>query len=492
VRVKLIDSIFRQCRVEIQNQARVIDIEKGGTTIDFPVAVTSPTRLAVRVTGTSPTNCGNTLSIDSITVYPSLPSLPILFAEGLNPTSLLISYSVTRDIGYQIVLRDIANGATRTLEDSTHRGFNITENQSFTIPTLQKYRIILTQGIGCETLNRDSLLAINPSSSLQPFSIEFDSLGKENGQLTIIPQNGLPTSLNRSDTLFQDTVAFRCNEERCYKLVVRDGLKVYTSYSICIRNSEGLRQELVLRASRWSKSLYKHTLLFDSSLSVAAFAGSGVGTISTYPPVISLQEPVCTLIGFTDSCGNVGVADSLYCPLILTGLLDKDVRTLTIQPPKGPGLSTVMTYFFKTTTSSGSLLSLRPLESFTVRDQSQFTDQRLVYQVFAVPIDNPTDTSVSNPVELIRNWEVVLPSAFSPNGDGVNDSLKAETRFVKDVSISIFDSWGTAVYRSGLPFAWQGTSPKGKANPGNYLALISGKTQEGETFVQRKWVTLTP
>jgi hypothetical protein len=91
VRVKLIDSIFRQCRVEIQNQARVIDIEKGGTTIDFPVAVTSPTRLAVRVTGTSPTNCGNTLSIDSITVYPSLPSLPILFAEGLNPTSLLIS-----------------------------------------------------------------------------------------------------------------------------------------------------------------------------------------------------------------------------------------------------------------------------------------------------------------------------------------------------------------------------------------------------------------
>jgi gliding motility-associated-like protein len=161
--------------------------------------------------------------------------------------------------------------------------------------------------------------------------------------------------------------------------------------------------------------------------------------------------------------------------------------------PKGLGLHVSFDVFIIVRTTDGQTLAFFPArQGSPFSDQARFPKQHLVYQAYAMPIGNRTDTSISNPVEIVRTSDIILPQAFSPNNDGKNDTLVAITRFIQEATITIYDSWGTAVYKSNLPFAWPGTTPAGQAPPGSYVALVQAKTQEGKSIVQRKWVTIAP
>jgi gliding motility-associated-like protein len=58
--------------------------------------------------------------------------------------------------------------------------------------------------------------------------------------------------------------------------------------------------------------------------------------------------------------------------------------------------------------------------------------------------------------------DVFLPSAFSPNGDGVNDVLYVRSNFIDEMEILIYDRWGEQVFASkDQSIGWDGTY-KGK------------------------------
>ena len=83
-----------------------------------------------------------------------------------------------------------------------------------------------------------------------------------------------------------------------------------------------------------------------------------------------------------------------------------------------------------------------------------------------------------------------VPTAFSPNGDGVNDTFAVVGGNFRTFTMMIYDRWGTRIfstddYRTG----WDGTW-KGKPAPeGVYLVLI--KYQGGyEPRLHRSWLTL--
>ncbi len=62
-------------------------------------------------------------------------------------------------------------------------------------------------------------------------------------------------------------------------------------------------------------------------------------------------------------------------------------------------------------------------------------------------------------VDVIESCEPSIqgPSAFSPNGDGLNDNFRLIVRFVTDFQIFIFNRWGEMVFQSTDPnFEWDG------------------------------------
>ena len=98
-----------------------------------------------------------------------------------------------------------------------------------------------------------------------------------------------------------------------------------------------------------------------------------------------------------------------------------------------------------------------------------------------------THTLVVSPPPL-----VAFPSAFSPNGDGVNDVFALEQFNLQDFTLQVFDPSGRVVFEAREPgFRWQGTSPTGTPLPeGVYSFVIQGQVDSGEPFTQRGNVML--
>lgn len=112
------------------------------------------------------------------------------------------------------------------------------------------------------------------------------------------------------------------------------------------------------------------------------------------------------------------------------------------------------------------------------------------YQVVGVS-GNGQESPPSNTL-CTDNWHCFvfdLPNVFTPNGDGVNDVLKARNHsYISKFSIKIVNRWGVEVFKSDDPgFEWNGTLyNKGKACPDGayfYMAEFEG---HAEGRVQRK------
>ncbi|MBW3467569.1 gliding motility-associated C-terminal domain-containing protein [Arthrospiribacter ruber] len=107
-----------------------------------------------------------------------------------------------------------------------------------------------------------------------------------------------------------------------------------------------------------------------------------------------------------------------------------------------------------------------------------------IYGCFAV------ETKSVNVVEL-EEW-VTVPTAFTPNGDGLNDEFKPVLKGVNNFQMNVFNNWGEQMFAaSGLEFqGWDGTY-KGKLLPrGSYVYQISYTTFQGDKMQKTGTVTL--
>jgi gliding motility-associated-like protein len=90
-------------------------------------------------------------------------------------------------------------------------------------------------------------------------------------------------------------------------------------------------------------------------------------------------------------------------------------------------------------------------------------------------------------------FNVFIPNAFSPDGNGRNDIFKAEGRGVASFEIWIYDRWGDLVFHStDMSAGWDGTTPKGQEHyvqnsMFNYRFVAKspeGKINEGHGTIQ--------
>jgi gliding motility-associated-like protein len=85
-------------------------------------------------------------------------------------------------------------------------------------------------------------------------------------------------------------------------------------------------------------------------------------------------------------------------------------------------------------------------------------------------------------VRVLASYRVLVPNAFTPNGDGLNDTFKPLYRGVEDIEYHIFNRWGDRLYSaySMEDPGWDGTV-RGKMSPnGNYVYRIFFTTKEGD------------
>jgi len=106
------------------------------------------------------------------------------------------------------------------------------------------------------------------------------------------------------------------------------------------------------------------------------------------------------------------------------------------------------------------------------------------YRVTAHKRGNTSITSTSNYADITPPLHLYIPSAFTPNGDGLNDTFGIKGEGIKNYHIYIYDRWGEMLFESTNPKQqWDGTVGGQRAQQGvyTYLLLASGVESKGKT-----------
>ena len=85
-----------------------------------------------------------------------------------------------------------------------------------------------------------------------------------------------------------------------------------------------------------------------------------------------------------------------------------------------------------------------------------------VYRVTGYKKGNNSVSSLSNYAEILPHLSLFIPDAFTPNGDGINDTFGVKGEGLQNFTMRIFNRWGEKIYESNNPKQqWDGTY-KGK------------------------------
>lgn len=175
---------------------------------------------------------------------------------------------------------------------------------------------------------------------------------------------------------------------------------------------------------------------------------------STYLDLASAPNDsiCCYRLSYTDACGNVSDFSYEACPVFLILTREKDYMRLEWSgyvPNMG-------TYYLQILNDKDELVSLRYVNRYSLSyPLSDFAAQTTRFRIM---FTNGNFISHSNIRDLVLLPEIEYPTAFTPNGDGLNDEFGAfKARFVQNFTLNIYNQWGNVVFTSNEPGGrWDG------------------------------------
>lgn len=96
-----------------------------------------------------------------------------------------------------------------------------------------------------------------------------------------------------------------------------------------------------------------------------------------------------------------------------------------------------------------------------------------VYRVTAYKSGNNQISSTSNYAEVIPPVSIYIPNAFTPNGDGINDSFGVKGEGIRNFHLFIYDRWGAKIFETTNPKQqWDGLYGGKPAEQGVYVVQV--------------------
>lgn len=215
--------------------------------------------------------------------------------------------------------------------------------------------------------------------------------------------------------------------------------------------------------------------------------------LSTLPTVAPCYSAVVR-----DTCGNASPASPSSCPALLSvAAADPEGQTAQLnwsafQGPGSPAAPVV--YRVLTIAADGTVLATSAATtSLTYLDLAPPTDRQILrYRVEASGGGLPAGTvSYSNVGRLVRRPRLVLPTAFTPNGDGLNDALELKGRYLQNFVFIIVDRNGQEVFRAtDRTQTWDGTIGGRAPVNGAYVWRFDLTGEDNQPFRQTGTITI--
>ncbi len=178
-----------------------------------------------------------------------------------------------------------------------------------------------------------------------------------------------------------------------------------------------------------------------------------------HDPSYTTDPAICYQVVYTDQCNNFSAPGVSICPIRLTGNLDKrNVVTLSWSD-YGGWSNGVQNYTLEKFNKDGNLLLSLAMGTTTtyVDDVDDPQNQVVFYRITATANDSGLQSSISNVIRFIKEVNLFYPTAFTPNGDLLNDGFTVSGHYIASMELRIFDRWGNLIFVTDSQEPWNGT-----------------------------------
>jgi len=209
-----------------------------------------------------------------------------------------------------------------------------------------------------------------------------------------------------------------------------------------------------------------------------------------------LAHPPCYTVQLTDVCGNVSTESASTCPALLAATpLDPEGSTVALAWTAftGPDPGLAATYALQRLAADGAVLASLPVGGGRYADLLPPPDRQILrYRLQIGGAGLPAGTfSYSNVTTVTRELFLALPTAFTPNGDGLNDVLEVKGRYLRGYTLVVVDRNGQEVFRgTQRSEAWDGTIRGHAPVLGTYAWRFQQNGEDGRPFSATGSVTI--
>jgi gliding motility-associated-like protein len=113
------------------------------------------------------------------------------------------------------------------------------------------------------------------------------------------------------------------------------------------------------------------------------------------------------------------------------------------------------------------------------------------YQGYYETIDSNTITVINCDTIIPKPNELIVPNAFTPNNDGVNDLFHATGYNIAQIQAKVFNRWGQELYKwDNLNESWNGKYKGNDVASGTYFYVVTVVYDDGSVEEKKGVVTL--
>lgn len=505
VTVKVVDKTYDTYLINFNSDATIDATIPSGNNATAQFDYGAPGTYTITVRGknvNAADNCKNLT--DTYQTLVALPTPSINALTALDANNLKVDITTAKHIDYKLGIA-VNNGATFQVYQDLY------ETNTTTIPNLlvddNFYCFELSAFDPCAATNKYSNIIcsqnfdvnfINGVNDLEwstdPTGITSVGIKRNNSTYTTIP--GAPLKYLDTD--------YDCNVQYCYQLttnyasggkstsLTKCGVGIFQTTFPAIENITS-----VVRAGAELSWVPDPTIkieafdvlksVFNGPLTPIAHPTEPLYTDATY----DYTGGSCYQVNYHDQCNNQSLPGIIACPVALSGTMD-DKNAVTLTWSKYNGYQNgVKTYQVDKYTNNAVLIGTYPTTDTTFLDYDPADDNQVViYRIRAQANDDGVLESISNNITIEKPVRLILPTAFTPNGDGINPSFSVSGKFISKMSIMIFDRWGVLVFESDKNEPWNGTK-EGRPMPESaYVWKAEGVDTAGHTFTKEGTVIL--
>ena len=315
-----------------------------------------------------------------------------------------------------------------------------------------------------------------------------------------------------SDTDYVDT-GLALGSSYCYFILASNGSKTSSSNKTCF--SANVSQPPTYHYNRYA------TVVSNSRIDIKAYVdpaatsvkyynilravnGSGIfSTIATLPPTVGTvlshsdlsvnagTNSYLYIINAMDSCGHVITSSNADTTILLKGNIAPNLDINLSWNDYGSWLGNVDHYDIYCAVDGiwiSTPIGASTTNSFTV-DVAPYTNSKGAFSFKVIAYEGAgdtlgfTDSSASNVANVYEYPKILIPNAFTPNDDGLNDIFKPLLGFIdfSSYSFRIFDRTGTPIIITTNPAeGWDGKKKGHECPEGVYMYLINCKASNGD------------